>query len=108
MRRLLPITCAAVMLSATLPAEQYDRLLDAIYVPDGAYFDTGYVVKNHSRVAGKRVNAVHDLDPDNEKAALAISKVCGIINDFKRVASEAKRHKGDEPAPEPNGNASVS
>ena len=59
-------------------------------------------------VAGKRVNAVHYLDPDNEKAALAISKVCGIINDFKRVASEAKRRKGDEPAPEPNGGASVS
>ena len=61
--------------------------------------------------AGKRVNAVHDLDPDNEKAALAISKVCGIINDFKRVASEAKRRKGDEPAPaptpEPAGGASA-
>ena len=61
--------------------------------------------------AGKRVNAVRDLDPDNEKAALAISKVCGIINDFKRVASEAKRRKGDEPAPaptpEPDGGASA-
>ena len=42
-------------------------------------------------------------DPDNEKAALAISKVCGIINDFKRVASEAKRRKGDGPAPISNG-----
>ena len=51
--------------------------------------------------AGKRVNAAHDLDPDNEKAALAISKVCGIISDFKRVASEAKHRKGDTPDPEP-------
>ena len=50
------------------------------------------------------------LDPDNEKAALAISKVCGIIGDFKRVASEAKRRKGDEPEPEPepNGGAAAS
>ena len=51
--------------------------------------------------AAKRVNAVHDLDPDNEKAALAISKVCGIISDFKRVATEAKHRKGDTPDPEP-------
>ena len=51
--------------------------------------------------AGKRVNAVYDLDPDNEKAATAIKKVCGVISDFKRIASEAKHRKGDTPDPEP-------
>jgi hypothetical protein len=50
MKRLLMMTCAAVMFSATLSAAQYDRLLDAIDVPTGAYFDTGYVVKDHPRV----------------------------------------------------------
>ena len=48
--RLITMIGAAAMMSATLSAEQYDRLLDAIDVPDGAYFDTGYVVKNHPRV----------------------------------------------------------
>ena len=41
---------AALVLAATTSAEQYDRLLDAIDVPIGAYFDTGYVVKDHPRV----------------------------------------------------------
>ena len=41
---------AALALAATLSAEQYDRLLDAIDIPDGVYFDTGYVVKNNPRV----------------------------------------------------------
>lgn len=57
MERLLTLTCVAVMFSATLSAAQYDRLLDAIYVPDGAYFDTGYVVKDHPRV-------IADVSPD--------------------------------------------
>ena len=52
--------------------------------------------------AGKTVNAVATIDPENEKAAQAITKVRGIIDDFKLVASEAKhRSGGDEPAPEP-------
>ena len=41
---------AALALAATLSAEQYDRFLDAIDIPDGVYFDTGYVVKNNPRV----------------------------------------------------------
>lgn len=51
--------------------------------------------------ASQRVNAVYDLDPENEHAATAIVKVTGVIDDFKRIASEAKHRKGDEPAPEP-------
>ena len=57
MRRLLMTTCAAVMFSATLSAAQYDRLLDAIDVPDGAYFETGCVVKDNPRV-------IADVSPD--------------------------------------------
>ena len=57
MKRLFLMTCAAIMFSATLSAAQYDRLLDAIYVPDGAYFDTGYVVTNNPRV-------IADVSPD--------------------------------------------
>lgn len=49
--------------------------------------------------AGNRVNAVADLDPDNEKAALAIKKVCGIIEDYKLVAAQSKGRKKDEGEP---------
>ena len=50
MKRLFLMAYAAVMFSATLSAAQYDRLLDAIDIPDGVYFDTGYVVTNNPRV----------------------------------------------------------
>ena len=57
------------------------------------------------------MNAVNEVAPTDATAA-AISKVCGIIGDFKRVSSEAKRRKGDEPEPrpepEPNGGAAAS
>ncbi len=55
---------AALALAATLSAEQYDRLLDAIYVPDGAYFDTGYVVKDHPRVIASLSAGETDYDFD--------------------------------------------
>ncbi len=58
-------------------------------------------VANLLTSAGKIVNAVHALNPDNEKAAEAIKQVCGVINDLKRIASEAKHRGGDEPEPEP-------
>ncbi len=51
--------------------------------------------------AGKRVNAVAELDPENVKAQTAISKVVGIIDDFKLVAAEPKKRKGGEPEPGP-------
>ena len=79
MRRLLPITCAAVMLSATLPAAQYDRLLDAIDVPDGAYFDTGYVVKDHPRVVASI--SVGELNYDFDLFGVKHrSEGCWILN----------------------------
>lgn len=64
MKRLFLMICAAVMFSATLSAAQYDRLLDAIYIPDGAYFDTGYVVKDHPRVIASVSAGETDYDFD--------------------------------------------
>ena len=66
--------------------------------------------------AAKRVNAVYEIDPENEKAAKAIGDVATIVEHYKRVASEAKHRKGDTPdpepeptpAPEPNGDSPVS
>ena len=40
----------AAMLAGSAAAYNYDRLLDAIDIPDGVYFDTGYVVTNNPRV----------------------------------------------------------
>lgn len=52
--------------------------------------------------AARRVNAVYEINPENEKAAKAIGDVAAIIEHYKRVASEAKHHKGgDDPEPEP-------
>ena len=52
--------------------------------------------------AAKRVNAVYEIDPENEKAAKAIGDVAAIVEHFRRVASEAKHRKGgDDPEPEP-------
>ena len=48
-----------------------------------------------------RVNAVYELDPDNDKAEQAIGKVIALIEEYKRVATEAKHRKGDDPEPEP-------
>ena len=66
--------------------------------------------------AAKRVNAMYEIDPENEKAAKAIGDVATIVEHYKRVASEAKHRKGDTPdpepepmpAPEPNGDSPVS
>ncbi|MBR4616715.1 MAG: hypothetical protein IKO55_13990 [Kiritimatiellae bacterium] len=55
---------AALALAATTSAEQYDRLLDAIYVPDNVYFDTGYVVKDHPRVIASISVGEMDYDFD--------------------------------------------
>ena len=79
MKRLLILTCAAVMFSATLSAAQYDRLLDAIDVPDGAYFDTGYVVKDHPRVIASI--SVGELDYDFDLFGVKHrSEGCWILN----------------------------
>ena len=58
-------------------------------------------VANLLVTAGECVNAVNMLNPENEKAVLAIKNVCGVIEAFKRIASEAKHRKGDAPEPEP-------
>ena len=44
------LVAITTVLASMLSAEQYDRLLDAIDIPDGVYFDTGYVVTNNPRV----------------------------------------------------------
>ena len=110
---LAAVVFAAVATSATLPAagETVGRVVPN--APQSGGLRTSRPTNWVDERAARRVNAVHDLDPDNEKAALAISKVCGIISDFKRVAAEAKHRKGgDDPEPEPtpelDGDAPVS
>ena len=80
---------AALALAATLPAEQYDRLLDAIDIPVGAYFDTGYAVKNNPRVIAS-VSA--DAPKDNNFDLFGVkgrSAGCWILNvDFTTTAPD--------------------
>lgn len=68
---------------------------------DGTTPELRKAVANLLVTASQRVNAVAMLDPENAKAAEAIEKVTGIIKDLKRIASEAKHRKGDDPEPEP-------
>ena len=70
---------AALALAATTSAEQYDRLLDAIYVPDNVYFDTGYVVKDHPRVIASI--SVGEMDYDFDLFGVKHrSEGCWILN----------------------------
>ena len=61
--------------------------------------------------AYRQVNAAARIVPMPE-IEQAIQDVCGIIEHYKLVASEAKHRKGDEPEPgpepEPNGGAAAS
>ena len=61
--------------------------------------------------AYRQVNAAVRIVPMPE-IEQAIQDVCGIIEHYKLVASEAKHRKGDEPEPgpepEPNGGAVAS
>ena len=57
--------------------------------------------------AARRVNAVNEVAP-TEAASAAIGKVAALVEEYKLVASQFKGKKKEEPAPEPNGNASVS
>ena len=52
------------VLAGVAAAYDYDRLLDAIDVPSSAYFDTGYVVKDHPRVIASVSVAATDYDFD--------------------------------------------
>ena len=53
------------------------------------------------------MNAVNEIAP-SEAASAAIGKVAALVEEYKLVASQFKGKKKEEPAPEPNGNASVS
>jgi len=52
------------------------------------------------------VNAVNEIAP-SEAASAAIGKVAALVEEYKLVASQFKGKKKEEPASEPNGNASV-
>ncbi len=54
-----------------------------------------------------RVITINEIAP-SEAAAAAIGKVAALVEEYKLVASQFKGKKKEEPAPEPNGNASVS
>lgn len=112
---LLAVSAAILPFATTLLADTYSTSPADAWSQDGNTFvfdssangalgSTPELRKTVAQLlvkAGKRVNAVYDLDPENEKAATAIKKVCGVISDFKRIASEAKHRKGDTPDPEP-------
>lgn len=48
----------------------------------------------------KRVNALYMITP-SDPVAKAIRAAVGVVEQYKRIASEAKRRKGDDPEPEP-------
>ena len=50
--------------------------------------------------AARRVNAVYEINPENEKAAKAIGDVAAIVEHYKRVAAEFKGKKKADPEPE--------
>ena len=50
MKKLLMLAIGAAAAGAAVAAEQYDRLLEAIHIPSGAYFNTGCVVKDNPRI----------------------------------------------------------
>ena len=50
MKRIIVAALATVALAGTALAEEYDRLLEAIHIPQGAYFNTGCVVKDNPRI----------------------------------------------------------
>lgn len=78
MKKTILFTITAV-LAGTAMAYDYDRLLDAIDVPDGAYFDTGYVVKDHPRVIASI--SVAELDYDFDLFGVKHrSEGCWILN----------------------------
>ena len=54
-----------------------------------------------------RVITVNEIAP-TEAASAAIGKVAALVEEYKLVASQFKGKKKEEPAPEPDGNASVS
>ena len=56
--------------------------------------------------AAKRVNAVNEINPEDEASSIAVSKVATLVKEYKSVASEAKHRKGDDPEPEPEAAAS--
>ena len=49
----------------------------------------------------KRVTALYMITP-SEEAAKAIKAAVGVVEQYKRIASEAKHRKGDDPEPEPD------
>ena len=50
MKRIIVAVLATAALAGTALAEEYDRLLEAIHIPQGAYFNTGCVVKDNPRI----------------------------------------------------------
>ena len=50
MKRIIVAALATAALASTAQAEEYDRLLEAIHIPQGAYFNTGCVVKDNPRI----------------------------------------------------------
>lgn len=58
--------------------------------------------------AYRQVNAAVRIN-DSEQTRNAVSEVNGIIAHYKDVAAQPAKHKGgDEPTPEPNGEAAAS
>ena len=50
MKRIIVAVLATAALASTALAEDYDRLLEAIHIPQGAYFNTGCIVTDNPRI----------------------------------------------------------
>ena len=50
MKRMIATALAMAALAGTALAYDYDRLLEAIYIPNGAYFNTGCVITDNPRI----------------------------------------------------------
>ena len=78
MKRIIVAVLATAVFASAAQAEEYDRLLDAIHIPQGAYFNTGYVVKDNPRIiADVSLETTADFDLFAVKQRVA---GCWILN----------------------------
>ena len=78
MKRIIVAALATATFAGTALAEDYDRLLEAIHIPQGAYFNTGCVVTDNPRIiADVSLETTADFDLFAVKQRVA---GCWILN----------------------------
>lgn len=100
MKRIIVAVLATAVLAGVALAEDYDRLLKAIHIRKGAYFNTGCVVKNNPRIIAD-VN-LETTYPDDFDLFAVKQRVpgcwilnCGYLSQFwYRYGTENLRDEG--------------